>query len=166
LGADRVVVDALLREDLSIIDELSERLGAQALVASLPLSWQEESLWWYDYRKRLIQLISNEVREIVQSGVVSEVLITDWQHEGKAEGFDQQLLDHLPLNNVPVIAFGGISSAQQMHELLQLPAVVAVAVGNFLSYKEHSTQAFKENLPGAPLRLATYHSKYSLIANV
>jgi cyclase len=166
LGADRVVVDALVHEDISIIEELSERLGAQALIASLPLSWQEESLWWYDYRKQLIQPISDDVREMVQAGVVSEVLITDWQHEGKAEGFDQRLVDHLPLNDVPVIAFGGISSAQQMHELLQLPAVVAVAAGNFLSYKEQATQAFKENLPGTPLRLATYHSKFSLIADV
>ena len=38
LGADRLVIDSLLHEDLSTVRELSEQLGAQALIASLPLS--------------------------------------------------------------------------------------------------------------------------------
>ena len=39
-GADRLVVDALLHDDLQEVQFLSERLGAQAVIASLPLSWQ------------------------------------------------------------------------------------------------------------------------------
>lgn len=165
-GADRIVVDALLREDLSAVRGLSERLGAQALIASLPLSWQENALAWFDYHSQLSRPISDEVLEMIQSGVVSEILISDWRHEGQPGEFEQKLVEEFPLKGAPIIAFGGISEHEQMRELLQSPAVVAVAVGNFLSYREHAIQNFKEALAGMPLRLATYESTFSLIADV
>jgi cyclase len=165
-GADRIVVDALLREDLSAVSGLSERLGAQALIASLPLSWQENALMWLDYRTRLSLPISDAVLETIQSGVVSEVMISDWRHEGHFGGFEQKLVDEFPLKGGPIIAFGGLSELAQIRGLLQSPAVVAVAVGNFLSYREHAIQNFKVALAGMPLRLATYESTFPLIADV
>ena len=166
LGADRLVVDALLHEDLFPVRELSTRLGAQALIASLPLSWQEKSLAWLDYRLHTSTPISGEVLNLIQSRVISEVLITDWQHEGMPGGFEQKLVENFPLKEVPIIAFGGLSGHAQMRALLQLPGVSAVAVGNFLAYHEHAIQDYKEALTGMPLRLATYESAFSLIADV
>lgn len=166
LGADRIVVDALLREDLPAVRELSERLGAQALIASLPLSWQENALAWFDYRTQLSFPISDAVLETIQSGVVSEVIISDWRHEGHPGGFEQRLVEEFLLKGVPIIAFGGLSEYEQIRGLLQSPAVVAVAVGNFLSYREHAIQKFKVALAGMPLRFATYESTFSLIADV
>jgi cyclase len=98
---------------------------------------------------------------IIQSGIVSEVLITDWQHEGMPSAFDQQLIDEFPLKDAPIIAFGGISKAEQMRLLLQTSEVAAVAVGNFLSYREHAIQEYKALLRGMPLRSATYQSTFS-----
>jgi cyclase len=165
-GADRIVVDALLHEDLSPVRRLSERLGAQALIASLPLSWQGDGLAWFDYRLRTSSPISDDVLGLIQSGVISEALISDWQREGMPGGFEQKLVEHFPLENVPIIAFGGISEQEQMRTLMQSTRVAAVAVGNFLSYREHAIQKYKEALTGMPLRLATYESTFSLIADV
>lgn len=165
-GADRIVVDALLHEDLSPVRGLSEQLGAQALIASLPLSRQGESLAWLDYRLHSSTLISDEVLGLIQSGVISEVLITDWQHEGIPGGFEQKLVEDFPLKDVPIIAFGGLSEHEQMRALLRISSVSAVAVGNFLSYREHAIQNFKEALTGMPLRLAAYEPTFSLIADV
>lgn len=164
-GADRIVVDALLHDDLLPVRGLSERLGAQALIASLPLSWQGDGLEWMDYRFQISTPISDEVLILIQSGVISEVLISDWQHEGMPGGFDQKLVEKFTLKDVPIIAFGGISEHAQMRTLLQSSGVTAVAVGNFLSYREHAIQNFKEVLTGMPLRLATYESTFSLIAD-
>lgn len=165
-GADRLVVDTLLHEDLLSVSGLSERLGAQALIASLPLSWQDGRLEWLDYRLQTSTPISDEVLSLIQSGVISEVLISDWQHEGMPGGFDQKLVNEFTLEDVPIIAFGGISEHEQMRTLLQSSGVAAVAVGNFLSYREHAIQNYKEVLTGMPLRLATYESTFSLIADV
>lgn len=165
-GADRIVFDALLHEDLLSVRGLSERLGAQALIASLPLAWQGKGLQWLDYRSHTSTPISHEVLELIRSGVISEVLIADWLHEGMPGAFEQKLVEEFPLKDVPIIAFGGLNEPEQMRALLQSSRVAAVAVGNFLSYREHAVQNFKEALTGMPLRLATYESTSSLIADV
>lgn len=165
-GADRLIVDTLLHDDLSTVRGLSEQLGAQALIASMPLSWRDDKLEWLDYRTRTSTPVSDKVLGLILSGVISEVLITDWQHEGKPDGFDQKLVDEFTLKDVPIIAFGGISEHEQMRVLLQSSGVAAVAVGNFLSYREHAIQNYKEVQMGMPLRLATYESTFSLIADV
>jgi imidazole glycerol-phosphate synthase subunit HisF len=165
LGADRIVVDALLHEDLFSIRSLSERLGAQALIASLPLSWNGNSVTWFDYRSKTSKLITDEVLVLIQSGVISEVLISDWQHEGFPGGFEQKLVEEFPLKGASIIAFGGLSKPEQIKVLLQSSEVTAVAIGNFLSYREHAIQEYKAALTGTPLRLAKYESKFSMIAD-
>jgi cyclase len=166
LGADRVAVDTLLHDDLSSIRRLSDRLGAQALIASMPLSWQEGTIQWLNYRQRNTTPIPLDMLRIIESGVISEVLVTDWMHEGKPGAFDQNIVANFPLRDAPLIAFGGLSTAGPMAMLLQQSNVNAIAVGNFLSYKEHSIQKFKELLVGMPVRLAIYESKWSLLADV
>lgn len=168
LGADRIAIDTLLHDDLSSVRRLSVRLGAQALIASMPLSWQGGAIEWLNYRQRIptSTSISLEILNIIESGVISEVLVTDWMHEGKPGGFDQNIVSKFPLQDVPLIAFGGLNTAEQMAILLQQSNVSAIAVGNFLSYKEHAIQKFKELLADMPLRLAIYESKWSLLADV
>ncbi len=166
LGADRIVVDALLHDDLLAVRGLSEQLGAQALIASLPLSWQKNKLEWQDYRSHTSAPISGEVLGLVQSDVISEVMVVDWQHEGFSGKFELNLVEKFPLQNIPVIAFGGLNEHEKMRTLLRSPQISAVAVGNFLAYSEHAIQKYKEALTGMPLRHATYESMFSLIADV
>jgi cyclase len=165
LGADRIVVDALLHDDLAVVRDLSERLGAQALIGSLPLSWKDDEIKWLNYRSKVSTQISNEVLGLIQSGVISEALISDWEHEGMPGGFEQKLVEKFPLKDASIIAFGGISKPEQMRALLECSEVVAVAVGNFLSYREHAIQRYKEALTSMPLRYATYKSTFTLMAD-
>lgn len=164
-GADRIVLDSLLHKDLLSVRGLSERLGAQALIASLPLSWHCKGLAWFDYRSKTSTPIPDEVLGLIQSGVISEVLISDWEHEGMPSGFEQKLVEEFPLKEASIIAFGGLSKPEQMRVLLKYSAVAAIAIGNFLSYREHAIQKYKEALTSMPLRLATYESTFSLIAD-
>lgn len=165
LGADRLVVDALLHDDLPSVRGLSERLGAQALIASMPLSWQGDCVEWLDYRNKTLAPITDEMLELIHSCVISEVLVTDWMHEGQPNSFEKKLAEKFPLQGVPIIAFGGISEYMQMSELLQMPGIAAVAVGNFLAYREHAIQKYKENLQGMPLRAPIYEFKHPLITD-
>ena len=166
LGADRIVVDALLHQDLLPIKQLSENLGAQAVIASLPISWLKGRVAWYDYRKRISKPISNELSNAINTGDISEVMLTDWTHEGLPYGFDQQLIEEFPLKEVSIIAFGGLTDIDQMKTLFQNSRVSALAVGNFLSYREHAIQKIKEKLVGCPLRLASYKSTSLSIKDV
>ena len=165
-GADRLVVDALLHDDLSAVRGLSERLGAQAIIASMPLSYKNDSLEWFDYRIRQTTPVPAKIVEIMSAGVISEVLVIDWEHEGQPRAFNKRLIDEAPFPGTSIIGFGGLSECSQMNEMLQSSRVTAVAVGNFLAYREHAIQKYKELLAGMPLRLPVYESSRSLIADV
>lgn len=161
-GADRVTVDALLHDDLSIVRCLSEQLGAQAIIASLPVSIGAGGLEWFDYRRKAISNIGDAIAEMIKQGIISEVMLTDWQNEGLPSSFNSRLIDLFPDEATPLIVFGGISCAVQMSDLLARQNVVAIGVGNFLSYREHAVQRFKEELASAALRPPFYEAKYSI----
>nr|WP_281375230.1 HisA/HisF-related TIM barrel protein [Aquabacterium terrae] len=155
-GAERIGIDTLLREDPATAAALAEPLGAQALIAMLPLSIKDGKLTWLDHRHARSTAIGAETTAVLKAGAISEALVIDWKHEGQREGFDTRLLDRFPVANMPLIAFGGLSDADQLRAVLERPNVVAAGIGNFLAYREHAVQQFKQQLLGLPLRPPTY----------
>ncbi len=153
-GADRICVDSLLHDAPQTLQELSAPLGAQAVIASLPLARSPDGLMWLDYRTKQQQPLSAQVLDVLRSGVISEALIVDWQHEGLAGQFDNGLLSDFPVDGMPLIAFGGLSEPSQLRDVLQFGKVAAVAVGNFLNYREHAIHHYKRHLAGLPVRPA------------
>ncbi len=166
MGADRLAIDALLHDDPAQVYSLSTRLGAQAIIAVLPVAKTGGEVEWFDYRTRKSSVVSAEVLELVNKNAISEVMLVDWLNEGVPLGFDQALVEDTLLNNIPLIVFGGISNSQQLSVLLRNSNVAAVAIGNFLSYQEHAIQKFKLELVSIPLRTPIFESKYSSFLNV
>ena len=157
-GADRLCIDALLRDAPETARALSERLGAQALVAALPLSMESGKLCWFDYRRRTHAPFDEKVLSLMREKVVSELLIIDWKNEGKDRGFDFELLKHFPLKDVPLIVFGGLSDAFILSRALSDRQVAAAAIGNALNYRELAISAFKHQLGNFPLRAPSVES--------
>ena len=153
LGADRICLDAILHDEPDAIAALSQRLGAQALIAGLPLTRTQGELRWTDYRNGETRTLDEKVMSLLRDKIVSEAMVIDWKNEGLSEGFDFALLEHFPQPDVPLIAFGGLSETAQLQRALEFPQVAAVAIGNFLSYREHAVARFKEQLVGLPLRM-------------
>lgn len=158
MGADRICIDSLLHDAPVAAEALAEPLGAQALVAAIPLSIEEGHLRWLDFRKRSLTALSPAVLDILERKVISEVMVIDWRHEGSPVAFDERLLQSFVPAGVPRIAFGGISSSGQIQSLLATPDVVAVAAGNFLNYREHAVQILKAGLDDSTLRPASYRA--------
>jgi cyclase len=156
LGADRVAVDAILRDCPEQLVKISKELGAQALIADLPVRLEGDCLRWLDYRNRREEALSGSILNVLEPRCVSEVMLSDWSHEGSPQSFDEALVNAFPLADMPLIVFGGLSTAAQMQRLLERSQVVAAAVGNFLSYEEHAIQTFKRALKGISLRPAVY----------
>jgi cyclase len=152
-AADRVLVDALVHDDFAAVGEIAEHSGAQAVIASLPLSIDNGTVVRLDYRTGTSSQLCLPA-SFAKS--VSEVLVVDWRSEGHKHAFDMRLLDAPALAGLPKIAFGGLSDTQQHVEALSRPTVVAVAVGNFLAYREHAIQAYKAGLCESSVRPAHY----------
>ena len=159
-GAERLCVDAALRTDRQAIRDMAALLGAQALIAALPLCMESRRVSWYDYRSGQSVPLAESDFSLFADGVISEALVIDWRHEGQPNGFDMSLVHLFPFDGVPLITFGGLSDPAQLAMLLALPRVAAVGVGNFLSYSEHAVQTFKQQLTEMPLRPAAYAADY------
>ena len=159
-GAERLCVDAALHGDRHRIRAMAERLGSQALIAAMPLSAEGGQIRWYNYLTgSAAALVAADVA-LLAEGVISECLVIDWRNEGKPGSFDMSLVRGFPLKDMPMIAFGGVSRPDQVAALLAMQSVVAVAVGNFLSYAEHAAQALRGNAAELPLRPAVYAAEY------
>lgn len=160
-GAERIAMDSLLRDQPHVAAALAEPLGAQALIAALPVAAVNGQLHWLDHRRRAGTPIGPEVCAVLKSGAISEALLTDWQHEGRPGAFQESLLDLWPLPGLPLIAFGGLSDADQLRRVLSRAEVVAAGVGNFLAWREHAVQQLKRQLLDLPLRPAHHATEHA-----
>lgn len=143
-GADRIVVDHILKIDANIVRDLSYNLGTQAIIGCLAIGIIENKIQLFDYIRGRFTEINESIINIIDNKIVSEVLIIDCQNEGKPNSFNDKLIDHLPFDDPPLILFGGISSPLIINQLLLKKNVQAVGIGNFLNYKEDSIFLFKK----------------------
>jgi cyclase len=155
-GAERICIDAALRGRHETIRDMASLIGAQALIAALPLSTDGDRMFSYDYRSKQSAPLDKNHCSLFAEGVISEALIIDWRHEGQRNSFDMDLIRLFPCVGVPLIIFGGLSEPAQLAAALGNPRVVAAGVGNFLSYSEHAIQRLKKELMNASLRPPVY----------
>lgn len=150
-GADRVVVDAMLRDAPAEVDGLAERLGAQAVIAALPVSSGPQGLLHYDYRARNAAPFAPLMLDLLRSGAIAEALVINWRGEG-GTGFDLDLIERFPDPKIPLIPFGGLSHADLLRSVLMREQVAAAGIGNALSYREHAIRLLKRELGDIALR--------------
>jgi imidazole glycerol-phosphate synthase subunit HisF len=139
------------------LEAVARDLGTQAVIAHLPVRMGEDGLKALDYRDRIERPLSTWLERLPLEWV-SELMVTDWSHEGSPGGFDERLLTLAQLIDKPLLCFGGISEVAQLHRVLTHPTVVAAGVGNFLSYQEHAVQTLKKLLGSNAIRAPHYES--------
>ncbi len=163
-GADRISIDSLLIDNVNEIKNISYRLGAQAIVASMPMAVFDRGAEWFDYRSSRVVGLSSNVKYLFESDAVSEILLIDKENEGSSAGFNVNLLGYFKDISTPIIAFGGINDSEQMLSLLKMDCISAVAIGNSLNYKEHSLQNYKLNLNEISIRPEVYRSSIEVVS--
>ena len=151
-GADRICVDSLLHRFPKVVRQISDRIGSQGLIAAVPLSVEKGRTQWLDYLEGKSVELDNNILNVVKEGGVSETLIIDWQNEGTSKGFNNKMIGNLGAFPVPLVLFGGIRKVDQIRELLSLPNVAAIAIGNSLNYKESAVFEIKKHLQDLSIR--------------
>ena len=88
---------------------------------------------------------------------MSEIVLIDWAREGSLKNsFSDKILNILPFDFDEFIIFGGINSPSIARNLINKNNVSALIIGNYLSYKEHSIQNYKEIIKEKFIRSAKY----------
>lgn len=156
-GADRLMVDSMLIDSPEMIESIARELGTQAVIAHLCVRHGPNGLLTMDYRKRIEHPLL-QWQQPLPLEWISELMVTDWVNEGKADAFNEHLLDIASFIDKPLLCFGGLSNPEKIQRVLSHRQVVAVGVGNFLSYKEHAIQKLKKDMGLIPIRSAQYGS--------
>ena len=157
-GAERVIVDSLVKQDIDEVSRIRDQLGAQSLIGSIPFVVNEGGkVLHFDYTTRASSILDDKVKSVLSSGdLLSEILAIDVNNEGLGRGFDNTILDYLDsFTKTPIISFGGLSTADHIEKIADNRIVSAVAVGNALNFKEHAVRNLKRELMNKNFR--PYH---------
>jgi cyclase len=163
-GCERFVLETMLFQFPERISELADKVGAQALIASLPLLAKAGGDWQVDGDSAARWGIADSEFDVgsfcrkCNDWPVAEVLAVDSANEGRAGGFSIVSSDgEHPFGELRkgVIWFGGIDFKQGAM-LLNQPATVAVGFGNLNFEKEILMRSMRRfvlrNRAGATVR--------------
>lgn len=134
-GADRIGIERLADINPETAKKISLAIGAQALVIVQSVISKRGSLKKFNYiEKTTSNFNSNKVLDTMSSA--SELLLIDVNNEGKNNSFEEKILIPFQESDIQIICFGGISTGDQISNLLTKKNVSAVGIGNFLNHRE------------------------------
>jgi len=87
-GADRILVDASFYDHPEEIRRMASVLGAQAVIASVPLLFTNSGIALWDYRTQRSRGWPSACAGLLTDSIVSEILVIDKSHEGTPASFD------------------------------------------------------------------------------
>tara|TARA_A100001011_G_scaffold114094_1_gene120748 strand:+ start:4178 stop:4939 length:762 start_codon:yes stop_codon:yes gene_type:complete len=156
-GADRLVVGNLFLSNLKEFQNISKVLGSQAIILSLSCIIKNKNIFLKDYVNNKLEIL-DKYKIFSIKDYFSEILLIDCKNEGYPNSFDLKILNYFNKFKIKkkLILFGGISETFQIDMLIKKQNISAIALGNFLNYKEHAYQNFLENLKINKFRKARY----------
>jgi imidazole glycerol-phosphate synthase subunit HisF len=133
-GADKVAVNTAAVNDPGLIERLSMRFGAQAIVLAIDARANGKGGWEVYVRGGRTPTGKDAIgwaREGVARGA-GEILLTSMDRDGTKDGFDVALNRELAAAvRVPVVASGGCGTVEHMADVLRVGASAALAASIF-----------------------------------
>lgn len=158
-GADKVAVNTAALAQPTLITEIARRFGSQCMVLSIEAK-QLAAGSWEAYTDNGREKTGMDVVEWAKKGVAfgaGEILLTSIDREGTRKGFDIDLVRAVTSEvNVPVIASGGMGSAQDAVNVVQKGEADAVAMADILHYKRASIGEIRMRVKNAGLEVRHY----------
>ena len=145
-GADKVAINSAAVASPSLISEVSGVFGSQCMVSSIEAKRCGNNLWevlTHCGREKTGFDAVSWAREVVDLGA-GEILLTSVDLKKKKKGFDVDLVKAVcAAVNVPVIVSGGMGSADNLDNVLDVDGVGAVAAASVLHYQKSSVKEIK-----------------------
>lgn len=151
-GADKVVIGSALF-DRVLIEQASERFGAQAIVAAIDAMYGRTVT---ECGSKINNITPVDLARQAAGDGAGEIILTSVSHDGGESGFDRVLIQEVSAAvGVPVIAAGGAGKYSHLLEAFDAGAD-AVAVGAGFLFAEMTPQGARRYLHdhGVNTRLA------------
>lgn len=134
-GADKVSINSSAVKDPSLINNLSDRFGAQCIVVAIDTRKEDDwKVYTHGGRNATPVYTKQWVKEIEDRGG-GEILLTSMDHDGTKNGFALEITKWCTDNlSIPVIASGGAGSKAHFADVFNIAnadAALAASVFHF-----------------------------------
>jgi cyclase len=154
-GADKIYVNTLIHQEPKAIQAIVKKYGSQAVVGGIDIRWIDHSPAAYfsngeiPIKKGIQQLVDH----LISLGI-GEIMINSIDRDGMKVGFDEEILDYLPLNVLPITLCGGAGNPNHFVEPLRSMKIDGVVAGNYFQHVENSVPLVRDHLIkiGLPVR--------------
>jgi len=157
-GADRICINNSLKLGKEFIKNIIENVGIQALIISCPVIYRDRNIYHFDYASKKMTKFTDWMKKYNYENMFAEILITDVENEGKKNSFNYSIINIVKNYFDRIILFGGISEPKQIIKLFGENNVSAIAIGNYLSYKEHTIFNIKKEIKEDFIRKTKFYS--------
>ncbi len=148
-GADKAVINTEAVRRPPFVEEAAKRFGSQCVVAGIDCRRNEaggHEVHVDRGRQPTGMEAETWAREVVERGA-GEIFLCSIDNDGMRCGYDLALMRKVSTAvSVPVIAFGGASSARHLADGLREGGVEAVSAANVFHYSENSMRKMKRAL--------------------
>jgi cyclase len=131
-GADKVAVNTAALETPTLISEIADRFGSQAMVLSIQAKRQPDGSWEAyanGGRERSGREVLTWLREGVDRGA-GEVLVTSVDQDGTKMGFDLELAKKVTEEiSIPIMFGGGAGTRGHIEALQEIQGITGVVCG-------------------------------------
>jgi cyclase len=157
-GADKVVLNSLVFEDSKEVSKISQKFGAQSIVASIDL--KKEGKKYQIYTSNGEKKIDNDPKEflkMLKNFNIGEVFLNSIDKDGTAQGLDLGILDLVDDNfNLPLILGGGAGHHNHLFEAFSEEKVDAVSTAHLFNFVGDGLEKCRVGLISKGMNLAKW----------
>jgi cyclase len=139
-GADKITLNTLAIENLSMVTEIAKKFGSQCVVISIDVKKDEEGKYFV-YKRGIEKTpyTPTNFAKMVEDAGAGEILLNSVDLDGTGKGFDIELIAEVSnLVNIPIIALGGAGCWEHFYEVFQKTNASAAAAANIFHHSENS----------------------------
>jgi cyclase len=137
IGFEKIVLNTLIHSSPKIVESIARMFGSQALVGSIEVKrniLRQPQVYTKNGTLKIKVPLAEYVKKITSLGV-GEIFVNDIDREGTYKGYDVDLMDDVVTHsNIPVIAYGGTHSLENICEIFSKTGVSAAAASSIFIY--------------------------------
>lgn len=147
-GADKVSLNTIFHQDLSLIKKIVKIFGNQAIVGSIEAKKIKNE--WVAFtdngRTNTNKNVLEWIKRLQDEGI-GEIVLTSVDFEGTQKGFDLDLLNRVnSIVNVPLILSGGIGSVNDIKNVFNISCSSGVTISSILHYNKFKIGEVKNKI--------------------
>ena len=158
-GADKIIINSLIRTNPKIVSSIITLLGSQSVVASIDYIINDNKIYIFDWLSKSIinKLEINEYLKKCEELKFGEILLNSVEKDGTGFGFDLDLIKEISSElKLPLIVMGGAGKYEHFLPTLKISSVDAVSTANILNFIGNSIPTVRSKLINAGLDLPNF----------